>query len=138
MAKDSIGRIFLIFHGVAEGFEGAVAVAPVLEDLDVEGEEAALAGELLDVFAGLDAQLLDGLALVADEDGFLAFALDEDEAGDIVDAVAFFVGLDGHFAAVGDFFLVVKEYFFAHYLADKEAHGAVGEFVLGEVRRALG
>ena len=104
----------------------------------MDAEEAVLAGEFLDVFAGLDSEVFERLALVADEDGFLRLALDEDEARNVVDAVAFLVAFDSHFAAVGNLFLVEEEYFLAHYLADKEAHGAVGEFVLGEVGLVLG
>lgn len=104
----------------------------------MEAEEAALASELLDVAAGFGAEFLDGLALVADEDGFLAVALDEDEARDVVDAFLLLVALDSHLAAVGDFLLVVEEYLLAHDLADEEAHGAVGEFVLGEVGGMFG
>ena len=52
--------LFLIFNvGVAELAEGGFAVAPVFEDLDAEVEEAAFAGELLDILAGLHAQALD-------------------------------------------------------------------------------
>ena len=52
-ANGSIGRIYLVFQRVAKGLQGAVAVAPVFEDLDVEAEEAAFAGELLDVAAAM-------------------------------------------------------------------------------------
>lgn len=104
----------------------------------MEAEEAALTGEFLDVAAGFGAEFLDGFALVADEDGLLAVALDEDEARDVVDAFLLLVALDGDLAAVGDFLLVVEEYLLAHDLADEEAHGAVGEFVLGEVGGMFG
>ena len=123
---------------VAELLQGSVAVAPVFHDFDVEVEETFLAGEFFDVFAGFDADFFDGFALVADEDGFLRLALDEDDGADVVDAFFLFVAFDGHFATVGYFLLIVEKELFADDFADEEAHGAVGEFVFGEVGGILG
>ena len=75
---------------------------------------------------------------MADEDSFLALALYIDDARDVVDAVLLLIGLDGDLAAVGYLFLVVEQYFLAHYLADEEAHGAVGQLILREVGGMFG
>ena len=127
-----------MWSGVAELLQGLVAVAPVFHDFDVEVEEAFLAGEFLDVFAGFDADFLDGFALMADEDGFLRLPLHKDDGTDVVDTFFLLVAFDGHLAAVGYLFLVVEQQFLADDFADEETHGAVGEFVFGEVGGILG
>ena len=150
MLPDGVGEVLpfrSICHGVdgqfsvglvAKLFQGLVAVAPVFHDFDVEVEETFLAGEFLDVFAGFDADFLDGFALVAYEDGLLRLALDKDDGTDVVDTFFLFVAFDGHLAAVRDFLLVIEQQFLADDFADKETHGAVGELVFGEVRGILG
>lgn len=104
----------------------------------MEVEEAALSGEVFDVEAGFGAQLLDGFALMADDDALLRFAFDKDETGYIVDAVALFVAVDDDFAAVGYLLLVVEEYLLAHDLADEEPHRLVGELAVGVIGGVLG
>ena len=62
-----------LFGFVAELFECAVAVAPVLEYLDIKVEEAFLAGEFLDVFAGFHTDFFDGETFVAAESNSVSF-----------------------------------------------------------------
>ena len=127
-----------LFGFVAELFERTVAVAPVLEYLDIKVEEAFLASEFLDVFAGFHTDFFDGETFVADEDGALGLAFDVDDGADAVDSVFFLIAFYRHFATVGDFFLVIEEEFFADDFAYEEAHGAVGEFVFWKVWRVFG
>ena len=70
--------------------------------------------------------------------GGLRLAFDIDDGADAVDSVFFLVAFYRHFATVGDFFLVIEEEFFADDFADEETHGAVGEFVFGEIGRVFG
>ena len=104
----------------------------------MEGEEAFFSREFLDVAAGFGAEFFYRFALMADEDGLLALALDIDDARDVVDTVALLVARNGHFAAVGYLFLVVEEYLFADDLADKEAHRLACELAVRIVGRMLG
>ena len=143
---DNLGRVsafdseqaWRLIHFVAELLEGSVAIAPVFEHLDIEVQEAFLACEFLDVFAGFDAYFLDGHAFVADKDGFLRLAFDENDCADIVYAFFLLVAFHGDFAAVWDFLLIVEEQLLADDFANEEAHGAVCELVFGEIGRVLG
>ncbi len=48
-----------LIHFVSELFECSVAVAPVFQHLDAQLQEAAFAGERLNLFASLGAEPLD-------------------------------------------------------------------------------
>ena len=94
---------------VAELLEGTVAVAPIFHYFDMEVEEAFFAGELLDIFAGFDAYLFDGFALMAYEDGFLRLPFNEDDCMYVVDTFFLLVAFNGNLTAIGYLLLVEEE-----------------------------
>jgi hypothetical protein len=74
---------FILFQLIAEVAELLVGVAPVLIDLDEGLEEDALAEESLQVAARLGGNLLESLALTADDDALLLIALHVDDGIDV-------------------------------------------------------
>ena len=87
--------------------------------------------------AGLGHDLLEGLALMADDDAFLRVALDIDDGIDVDVRVIFLERLDADLDAVGYLLIVVEQNLFANYLRHEESCGFVGELVLIEIGRAL-
>ena len=68
----------------------------------------------------------------ADHDVLLGLARDVDLGADACDVGGVFVGLHHDFAAVGDLLLVVRKDFLPNDFRHEEAHGFVGQLVLGE------
>lgn len=118
--------------------ETFLVVAPVFVHLDVGLEEDALLEELLEGFAGLGADFLEGHALVADDDAFLAVALHEDDGADADALVRLVEGFHHYLAGVGYLLIVVEEYLLADDFGDEEAGGLVGPLVFVEVGRGRG
>ena len=137
MVGDRDALVWLVAGLVAELLQRTVAVAPVFHHLDIQVEETFLASEFLNVFACLNSHLLDGFALMADKDGALRFSFHIDNRTDIVHTLFLFIALHSHFAAVRNLFLVVEQQFLPNNLADKETHGAVGQFVFRAGSRAV-
>src|SRR5665647_3041154 len=63
--------------------EDVLGVAPVLPDADLEFEEDLVPDVLLDLLAGLDADLLDERTMAADDDLAMVVLLDEDRGPDV-------------------------------------------------------
>ena len=75
---------------------------------------------------------------MADEDGLLRLAFDEDDRADFVESLPFLVAFDGDLAAVGYLLLVEQQNLFADNFRDEETHRSVGQFVLGKIGRIFG
>ena len=118
--------------------EGAVAIAPVLIDLDEGLEEDGLAEELLKAFAGFGGYALQCHALVADDDALLAIALDIDDTGDVDVFVGLLETFNHYLAGVGNLLIIIEENLLTHDFCDEEAGRFVGPLVLVEIGRVVG
>lgn len=142
-----LGDVFELSAPI-EVFDEASAGAPLFLHFDEEFEEDARAEQRFDLLAGGRADTLEHVAGAADDDGFLAGALDKDGGGNFSNgkfAVAgffctggwIFPALDDDGGGVGDLFAGQHEDFFADEFGDEEALGLIGDLVLGEVALAF-
>src|SRR5665213_176232 len=114
-------------------------LGPVLAHLDEQEEVNAAAEHLFQVGAGQFADLLDGGAALAQHDGFLAVALDEDDLVDLHRAVLALLPLLGfHRGGVGQFVMQAQIDFLARHFGGQQAGGNVGGFVFGIVPGPIG
>lgn len=75
---------------------------------------------------------------MANKDSLLGITADIDFGADSVDGIFFFVFNNCHGTVVRDFFVVVKEEFFADKFSDEETQGSVGELFFIEIRGMMG
>ena len=118
---------------IAELAELVLAVAPVFLNLDEEFEEDLLVKEFLDVVARLDADLLDLLAPLADQDTLLGITLDVDDGHDMDRGVLLVELLDEHLGRIGNLLVIVEKELLADDLGDEETGRLVGQRILSEV-----
>lgn len=121
-----------IVHIKAEVVEHALAVAPVFFDAHPELEIHFFAEKFFNIAAGSGADAFDHRALLADDDGFLATALNID-GGVHDELVIFLVALhvfDDNGDAVRHFFFGEAQDLFADELGHDDALWLIGDGVL--------
>ena len=89
-------------------------VAPVFFDLNKEFKEDALLKEFLDVLASLDTNMLEFLALVANDNALLTVALHIDYRHDVNRLVVLVKLLNNDLCGIWHLFVVGEQYLLAH------------------------
>jgi len=132
-----LAHVFELAAPVELADEGG-ALAPVALDFDVNLQEDLHTEQFLQLFAGSGADLFEHCAAAADDNGFLAVALDVDGGADADQARAFFERVHQDGDGVGDFLARGGENFFAEELGSEETLGLVSEKIGGKIRRGFG
>ena len=97
-------------------------------------QENFVAEDFLEFLAGVGADFLEHVALVADEDFLLRVALDVERGHDPDELGTFFVFFDENGQRVGNFVIHGLNGFLADDFCGEEALGLIGDLVLGKVR----
>src|SRR5690606_36150876 len=122
---------------VAEALERALVVGPAAFDLDPDLEIDARVEELLELDAGFAGNALELLAVLADDHGLVAGAID-DHCGEDAPQIALGLELlDFHGDAVGQLVTEQSEELLAQEFGGEEALAAIGDVVFLEHRRAF-
>ena len=132
-----LAHVFELAAPVELADEGG-ALAPVALDFDVNLQEDLHTEQFLQLFAGGGADFFEHCAAAANDDGFLAVALDVDGGADADQARALFEGVHQDGDGVGDFLARGGENFFAEELGSEETLRLVSEKISGKIRRGFG
>src|SRR5208282_2420935 len=121
-----------------EFFDEATRFAPVGLHLDVEFEKNLSAQHALNLQTRGGTNSFQHLALLADQDAFLAVAFAIDGCGNARELRAFFEVVNNYGGGVGKFLLSFEQDALANDLPSHESRGLIGNLILWEYRRAGG
>src|SRR5258706_7126033 len=127
-----------VFSLVPQLSQDACIVRPCAAHLDPYAQVHLALEQALEVLARGGRHRFQPLAALAEDDGLLAVALDEDRGFDAAQAAFFLEAVDRHFAAVGQLLGEGLEELLAQHLGGEEALVAIGQLVRGIGGRALG
>ncbi len=131
-------RASLVLGVVAKAANLGLVIAPAGLDLHVQLQKDLRAKDALKIATGIDTDMLDHLAALADDDALLALALDVNRGVHAQHLLGLLERVADDANGVRNLITSAAQDLLAHELGHKGFVGRVGAHVLGEPTRALG